>query len=329
MLKEYVRVFKARGWMKRNMPFLYTWHAYIGYELDLYETFRKPKTIHEVAVQKSLKEDLLERWIDVGVSIKYMKRASKNRFRTSRSFMLPSSKRNPRSTGVILKEMMELHIPTLLNYPHLMQSQEKQTFDHEEHGMTVAQTSSLLEQLAFPKIAAMIRKQGAENVLDVGCGHGGYIRRLAEANPGLKLTGIELNEEVAQEAERRCQNCGHIDIRCENALSWSTGEKYDYIMVNNMLHYLSPEDRGKLFQQLGSWLTGKGTISVITPIQHSRHGKQFSSVFNSFFTAFDNLYPVPEEKDMQNIAAEAGLAINSFRPVIKEGGWYILTMQKI
>ncbi|MFY4776706.1 hypothetical protein [Metabacillus sp. RGM 3146] len=130
IISDYVRVLKAREWMKRNMPFLYCWHAYVGYELDLYEAFKKPKTIKEAAMELSLKEDLLERWVDVGITIHYLKKASKERFKTAKSFMLPSSKKDPRSTGVLLKEMMELHIPTLLSFPDIMQTKVKQTFDH-------------------------------------------------------------------------------------------------------------------------------------------------------------------------------------------------------
>lgn len=330
IISEYVRVLKARGWMKRNMPFLYSWHAYVGYELDLYEAFRKPKTVEEAAKELSLKEDLLERWVDVGLAIHYLKRTSKEQFKTARSFMLPSSKKDPRSTGVLLKEMMELHIPTLLSYPKLMQtkSKVKQTFDHQQHGPVVAETSALLEQVAYPKIAGLIKKNNMKKIIDAGCGHGGYLRRLSDVFPDLQMTGIELNDQVAKEAGSRCTSCSNIKVECADALSYQPQEKADCVMINNLLHYLSPETRIALFRQMALWLTEEGMISVITPIQHSRHGKQFSSVFNSFFAAFENLYPVPDEEELKIIADSAGMTITDFRPVVKEGGWYFLTMER-
>ncbi|MBM7704622.1 class I SAM-dependent methyltransferase [Metabacillus iocasae] len=328
MINEYLRVFKARGWMKRNMPFLYSWHAYVGYELDLYESFKKPITIEEVAYKKSLREDLLQRWVEVGISIKYMKALSKGRFKTVRSFMLPSSKSNPRSTGVILKEMMELHIPTLLSYPDIMKKSQKQTFDHDEHGETVAQTSSLLEQLALPTLSRMIKKQNIQSLIDVGCGHGGYLQRLAGEFPDVQMIGIELNDDVAKEAINRCKDFNNIEIKCQDGNTWTPDEKVDLVLVNNLLHYISLNDRQSLFHQLSSWLHDKGVISVITPIQNPKHGKQFSSVFNSFFTAFDNLYPVPTEKEINQLAARAGLTVKEFRPLVKEGGWYRIMMER-
>lgn len=328
MIKEYIRVLKARGWMKRNMSFLYSWHAYVGYELDLYDAFRKPATIEEVASARSLKEDMLKRWIEVGMAIRYIKQTSKGHFKTIKSFMLPSSKKNPRSTGVILKEMMELHIPTLLSYPDMMKTKEKKVFDHQIHGPLVAQTSSLLEQLALPALSRFIKKHNVQSIVDVGCGHAGYLQRLSQEYPDIRMTGIELNKVVAKEAAHRCKSHANITIQCQDAKSWKPNGQADLIMVNNLLHYISPEERQPLFQQLKGWLGEKGSISVMTPIHNSKHGKQFSSVFNSFFSAFDNLYPVPTEKDLYDIAADTGLNIKEFKPVVKEGGWYRIIMQK-
>ncbi|HWO97917.1 MAG TPA: class I SAM-dependent methyltransferase, partial [Bacillus sp. (in: firmicutes)] len=125
-----------------------------------------------------------------------------------------------------------------------------------------------------------------------------------------------------------CQLQENITIECQDAKTWKPDGQADLIMVNNLLHYISPEDRASLFQQLKSWLGETGGISIMTPIHNSKHGKQFSSVFNSFFSAFDNLYPVPTERELYDIAADIGLDIKEFKPVIKEGGWYRILMQK-
>ncbi|MTH53951.1 methyltransferase domain-containing protein [Bacillus mangrovi] len=328
MLNDYVRIMKARGWMKKNIPFLYTWHAYVGYELDLYEYFRKPKTISEVAQAYDLKLDLLERWMEVGLAIKYMKKMPKGRFRTSRSFMLPSGKKNPRSTGVILKEMMELHIPALLSYPAIMTTENKQTFDHDMHGGVVAQTSSLLEQAAYPVMHQIVKKKGAESVLDVGCGHAGYLIRLAKDFPHLKLTGIELNEGVANEARLRCRDYPELNIECRDAFEWNYAEKKDLVLINNLLHYIPHEKRPDLLKRASSWLGEAGEIIILTPMKHEKYGRQFSSVFNSFFSAFSNLHPIPGEGDVKEIAEQAGLHVSSIRPVIKEGGWFAVRLVK-
>ncbi|WP_226670095.1 class I SAM-dependent methyltransferase [Metabacillus litoralis] len=328
MITEYIRIFKARGWMKRNMPFLYTWHAYVGYELNLYSAFKKPKTIEEVAEKYSLQKDLLQRWMDVGVAISYMKKGSKGRFRTIKKIMLPASKNNPSSSGAILKEMMELHIPTLLSYPSVMKTKEKHTFNEELHGTVVAQTSSMLEQLALRKISKLVKKNNVQTLVDVGCGHGGYLQKLAEKYPQINMYGLEANEEVSIEAKKRSEHVKRITIEHVDAFEWYPKTEIDFVMVHNLLHYLSTEDRKKLFTHIGKWLSKGGTISIMTPIQNGKHGQQFSSVFNSFFSAYENLFPLPTKEEIGKIAKHADLSISSYSPIVKEAGWYLITLEK-
>ncbi|MHC8520482.1 hypothetical protein ACPJHQ_03415 [Rossellomorea sp. H39__3] len=114
MIGEIVKVWRARSWMKKNVPFLYSWHAYVGYELDLFDSFSRPATIQEIAIQKNLEMDLLEQWVEVGISLKHLKRKDDSKVSTRGKWKLPASKSDPHSSGILLKEMMELHIPALL-----------------------------------------------------------------------------------------------------------------------------------------------------------------------------------------------------------------------
>lgn len=328
MIDEYARLLKARNWMKKNTSFLYSWHAYVGYELDLFEKFKKPSPVQQVADEYGYQAELLSQWVEVGLAVKHLKPASGGRVRTARKFRIPDSKSNPRSTGVILKEMMELHIPTLLTYPKLMESNEKNMFDNDVHGQTVAQTSSLLEQLAFPKFQKLMRKHKFTSVLDIGCGHAGYLSRLARQYPKVRMMGIELNGEVAKAARQRCSSQDNIRIEQADLTEYKPDKPADFIMMNNLLHYIAPEERSGTLRQVAQWLTKKGKIAIMTPIGGDEKGAQFSSAFNSFFTAFKNLYPVPSEADMKKIARSAGLKIGSFKPIIKEGGWYLVTLER-
>ena len=133
---DVMKMFKARMYMKRNEPFLYSWHAYVGYELDLFKAFDRPMSQYDVADALQLDEDLLNQWVNVGVSIGHLKEAGRNRYKTWNAWKLPKPKGN-NSSGVLLKEMMELHIPTLLNYPEMMRKQERLHFDEEKHAATL------------------------------------------------------------------------------------------------------------------------------------------------------------------------------------------------
>ncbi|OIK11659.1 class I SAM-dependent methyltransferase [Bacillus sp. MUM 13] len=327
MIKEYMRLLKARNWMKKNEPFLYSWHVYVGYELDLFHKFRFPVSVNKIAMENSYQKELLQQWVEVGIAVKNLKEGRDGAIKTAKRFMIPDRKDNPRSTGIILKEMMELHIPILLTYPNLIKSNEKNIFDHKTHGQTVAQTSSLLEQLAFPKFLKLIKKNHYHSVLDIGCGHAGYLSRLAKNFSDIKLTGIELNQEVAASAQKRCENLANIQIEQADFKEFEPAGHVDFIMMNNLLHYIDPAERAGVLKKVSRWVTEKGQIAIMTPIGKDEKGAQFSSAFNSFFSAFENLYPVPSMRDMKKMAECAGLRIETFKPIIREGGWYLVTLE--
>ncbi|WP_409253148.1 class I SAM-dependent methyltransferase [Bacillus sp. SCS-153A] len=328
MIREYIRVWRARGWMKKNMPFLISWHAYVGYELDLFKSFKKPASIKEVAAARELEYDLLKQWVEVGVILKHFKKISGERVKTIKKWKLPKSKSNRFSSGIILKEMMELHIPSLLAYPDLLRNQKKQHFDTDVHGPTVAKTSTLLEQLAYPKVEKVMKKYKVDSVLDVGCGEAGYLRKLAKKFPDKKMVGVELNEEVARNARGVVEGHSNIEILNKDINEYQPDDHFKLVMANNLLHYIEPEARAGFFQNAAQWIKKNGALSVITPLQKPKHGKEFSSAFNSFFMTFDNLYPVPTEKELKDFAKKSGLKMTSIDPIVKEGGWYIAVFKK-
>lgn len=324
---DVMKMFKARMYMKRNEPFLYSWHAYVGYELDLFKAFERPMAKSDVADAYGLDENLLEQWVAVGVSIGHLKEAGKGRHKISNKWKLPKPK-GDNSSGVLLKEMMELHIPTLLNYPSMMRSGDRLHFDEDEHAGTVAETSRLLEVLAMPKMSKRIRENNVRSVLDIGCGEAGYIKKLAGRFPVAQFTGIEISEEVTEKAQRL--TAGDDNITIENADLWDyqADQPFDMVMMNNVLHYIDLEKREALIHELATWVNPGGILSMVTPIAGSSDDPPFANVFNSFFSSFDNLYRLPTRAELRAWGEAAGLEMLGIHTVIKEGGWYIAQYRK-
>ncbi|MGG3915286.1 class I SAM-dependent methyltransferase [Rossellomorea vietnamensis] len=328
MIGEMVKVWRARTWMKKNVPFLYSWHAYVGYEMDLFDQFTKPASIQEVALSQNIEMDLLEQWVEVGITIKHLKRVEDAKVTTRNRWKLPTSKKDPHSSGILLKEMMELHIPALLSYPQLLRNQTKQHFNSDVHGSTVAKTSILLERFAFPKVQKAIKKYNADSILDLGCGEGGYVKRIGERYPDKKMVGIEIHEAVAKAAEESLKDFENIDIHCGDLHEYEPEQRFDMIMANNLFHYIDPSERLEFFEKASAWLGSEGVFFVLTPMQKSKHGKQFSSAFNSFFMTFQNLYPIPSQKEMETLAGKTHFKVESVEPIVKEGGWYVMIFRK-
>jgi SAM-dependent methyltransferase len=324
---DVMKMFKARMYMKRNEPFLYSWHAYVGYELDLFKAFERPVTKFDVADALGLDAELLEQWVNVGVSIGHLKEAGRGRYKTWNTWKLPKPK-GQNSSGVLLKELMELHIPTLLSYPEMMRESKRLHYDEEKHAGTVAETSRLLEVLAMSKMSRRIKERTMRSVLDIGCGEAGYIKKLADRFPKTEFTGIEISPSVTETAKEMTASYSNIKIEQADLWQYQPQQKFDMVMMNNVIHYIDLEMREALFQELSSWLNEDGMLSVVTPIAGSSEDPPFANVFNSFFTSFDNLYRLPTRQELQEWGDVAGLELLSIKTVIKEGGWYIVQYQK-
>lgn len=322
-MKYLEKVWRARNWMKRNESFLKTWHAYVGYEMNLFKQFERAKTVQEVALESGVHEDLLQCWVEVGSSIKHLRTRPNNRYRTSRKHCAEFLTTDGNEVGALLKEMMELHMPTLLAYPHYMRSNDRAHFNHEKYGDVVAQTSSLLEKFAVRRIIKMVKEKKVTRIIDIGCGYGGYLRKLADAFPHIEMIGVDVNEQVVDYANEAAKEYDNITFIVGDASSWTPEtDKADLILLHNLFHYLEPTSRTQLIDHLSTWLEEEGIISVITPVNEAEFGRAFSSAFNSFFTAHSNLYALPKQREIESMAKTSGLYLSNLDPIVREGGWY-------
>lgn len=331
-LKEWLKLYHARNWMNRNRSFLPTWHAYIGYSMNLFDLFATEADLEDVAVREKLDVKLLAAWVETGVILGHLHKTTGGKFRSTSHMMTYMAGSSEYSVGALLKEMMELHIPSLLHYPEMMRGESKLIYQDEAYGGTVAETSSYLEKLAYPKLVSWIQQQKPQSVLDIGCGHAGYLIRLAKRFPKLDFIGIEKNQKVYEQAQSNVQR-EHLDqvkIIQTDIEEWNE-ETYsiDLIMLNNILYYFNPSQRKALFQRLHHILRTKGTLSIISPIHPTRQGQSFSSAFNIFMTSHENLYTLPSEGELRALAKENGFIFRSMIPIIREGSWYFITLVKV
>ncbi|MFA9557932.1 trans-aconitate 2-methyltransferase [Evansella sp. AB-rgal1] len=325
MFSEWLEMIKARKWIKKNVPFLYSWHAYVGAELNLFDIFKKPLSVEEAANRAAVSRNLLKTWVEVGVVLKHLKQNKSGTYQVKRLKLFPKKGSH---SGALMKEMMELHIPSLLDYPELMKEDSKLVFNHEKHGGTVAQASRLIEPVAYPSLKKVIRESNATAVIDVGCGSGGYLHKLANDHPELVMTGIDNHPRVAEKAKVACESAANVEIIHADVHHWNPPMKNnDVVMLNNLLHYVKPEKRIDILSRISRWIHHKGKIVLISPVKNSEYGKEFSSAFNSFFHAHSNLHPLPDQRELEEIAEVTHMKITQFDPIIKEGSWYLVVME--
>ncbi|MCR6106479.1 class I SAM-dependent methyltransferase [Salipaludibacillus agaradhaerens] len=327
-MSEFNRMLQARKWMKTNENFLSTWHAHVGYTLDLFYYFSKYRSVEHVAETCDFNRALLNRWIEVGLEIGHLKKSMTGKVKAKRKLIKYASANSPESVGVLLREMMELHLPTLLKYPDLLKNNERIEYLEDSFANVVAETSTLLEKVSISPILKIVKKNKPATIIDLGCGYGGYLKRIQKRFPTIALNGVEINDKVAKQARDALNE--QAQIHCTDMETFI--EKYigktDMVMVHNLLYYFAPEERAELFKKIASIMNQGGIITFIQPVKGAKHGQTFTAAFNTFMTAHKNLYPLPTLKEMKRNSKKAGLKIMTIKPLIREGGWYLVTMRK-
>lgn len=331
MIAEYRKIWEARNWLKRNESFLPTWHAYVGYRLDLFEKFSAGTSIETLVDKYGYEENLLRSWADTGIVLGHLKQSG-NRFIPSKKMLKFFTRKNDGAVGELLKELFEMHMPALMSYPDMMQTKQKANFDSESFGPTVAATSALIEKRAFGYVLDEVRSKKAKWVLDIGCGTGGYLLKLAQKGRRGTYVGVDISKKCVETARQKALQQGlqekvkfyYADI---NKCNMPDG-LFDVIMMNNLLHYYSPEAREGLFKRVAELVHKNGTVILVTPLYLEKGGQRFSAAFNSFMEAHENLYPLPRKAELLHHAEMAGLKLKTVKTVVREGSWYCISFSK-
>ncbi|MET1030252.1 class I SAM-dependent methyltransferase [Domibacillus tundrae] len=331
MIAEYRKMWEARNWMKKNEPFLPTWQAYVGYRLDLFEKISRGATIESLVDEYGYEENLLRSWADTGVVLGHLKKEG-DKLVPSKKMLRFFSQKSDDTVGELVKELFEMHMPALMNYPEMIESNRKESFNGDDFGKTVAATSALIEKRAFGHVAAEIDAQKANWVLDIGCGTGGYLMKLAKrTNPGT-FVGVDISKECIDEAREKASKQGlddKVKFYYADINTWDVPNGlFDVVMMNNLLHYYSPDAREGLFSRVAELVSKKATVIVITPLYLEKGGQRFSAAFNSFMEAHENLYPLPRKEELIHDAAAAGFKLKSVKTVVREGSWYCMSFAK-
>jgi SAM-dependent methyltransferase len=338
MFKEWLKMWRARSWMRRNQGFLPTWHAYVGYKMELFERFKEGASVEQVLELTGYDQALLESWVDVGLNVGHLQKQRDGMIRAGSHMSIYFRRDSKMAIGELLVEMMELHIPSLLAYPSMLTDGQLRTYDGQQFARTVASTSSMIEEAAFPLLNKWVKRRGSHSILDIGCGYAGYLLRLARSNRSLVLYGIEKEQELLDTAQR-CADQEQLDsVHFLQGDFLGAGvsplsdfkDRFDLVMMNNILYYFAPEHRVMLLKRAAEFLTAGGTMTMISPLRTDNAGKSnpFSSAFNSFMRAHDNLFDLPSLEEMKRHGSEAGLDLLTVQPIIREGNWYFCGFTK-
>ena len=143
-------------------------------------------------------------------------------------------------------------------------------------GALVSRASRIWEPYVGRFMRTLTSTHRPLRILDVGCGSGTYLR-YAAANPQSTGIGIELRDDVAEEASMNLSRWG-IDDRFSVVTAdirdpkMNLGGPFDLIMLFNNVYYFPVEERPALYRTVRSLLAENGCLAIVSMMKGGSMG---------------------------------------------------------
>lgn len=282
---------------------------YSSLESGLLEALLTPSTREELIRKLGVKRpSVLDAILDVGVTVKEL--AYEN---GSYSIKGKRSKAVITDDGDILAAMIQANV-TYYNSSYRNAAERMYGAplgdDLKKIGALVARFSKIGEPFIRHFITDIISGIDSPRVLDVGCGSGVFLKSIYEANPKASGIGMDIDEEVVEQANK-------------NLIKWGQSDKFgivagdicappdalegpfDLILLYNIIYYFSLEQRLDLLSKLRSMLATNGSVSIAMHFQSM--GKDLGAAnLNMVNCSFEGLTPLPALDELTEQLKQSG-----------------------
>jgi len=115
------------------------------------------------------------------------------------------------------------------------------------------------------RVAEIVVKKAPHEgrILDLMCGPGYLLGKIAEKRPDLKASGVDIDRRFIGYAKAKYQNIKFIEA---DALEWETSEKYDLIICTAGLHHLPYKNQYSFVKKVKSMLKSGGLCIFADPL---------------------------------------------------------------
>lgn len=297
--------------------------AYIGVAHSLFSSLSEMKeaTPDELAKKTGLAQGYLNSWCDACLAFGLLDEQD-GRFRLTElgSAFLPG----PGSAlSVPIQAVMAIHtidqVTTCMKTGETAPEHHLAGYDNIRplFGASMeANSSEMFENKILPQIPAFDRLNAAAPLaVDLGCGNGWYLRKLAQHYPnlrGLGLDGLEENIQKAQELTAQAGLSERLSFKCGDILHLELKEQADLIAMTRALHHVWTE-KEQVFQAFKKNLKAGGVVVIWEPAWP--HDRQALKEPSRRRMAFQNLsehaqgnrflYPEEIQAEFQRVGMES------------------------
>lgn len=143
------------------------------------------------------------------------------------------------------------------------------------------------------------------HVLDLGCGLGFYLFNLAKKIPQTKAIGIDIEPMILKRARAIAEEQGlsnNIEFKQENILKLNLKEKFNVIILSNIVQAFNRDQNLQLFNNIAHNLKQNGKIIIIDCLLDTDKKDAKFNIFFNLYLKFEsktaNLYTLNELIDM-------------------------------
>lgn len=182
--------------------------------------------------------------------------------------------------------------------------------DIEDEGRLVARLSHVMDQFVLTELDRVADAADPTRVLDVGCGGAAHLVHLLGRTPGATGVGVEADPEAAAMARAAVGQAGLtgraevVEADLADYLQGRPGERFDLVLLANVVYYVPLNERTELFRTLSDRLLPGGRLLVVTTAQTA---EPFSRHFDLLLRAQTGERELPDMERLAGQMRAAGL----------------------
>lgn len=249
--------------------------AYVGVANGLFDTLGglDRADASELATRAGVDAGYAERWLDAAYAFGYLDSDADGRFGltdTGALFIAEGGAAPFAIHGAITAHLADRAAQCLPSgeQPGEAVFGERPTLGPLFGPMLEGMFAPFFEREILPTLAIYREMDEREGlVVDLGCGNGWYLRRMAARYPHLRGLGLDPGEQAAEQARERAAAdnlADRLDFRGGDIDHFPTNEPVDLIALNRALHHLWGETDG-VFDRLYHHLRPGGGVVVWEP----------------------------------------------------------------
>ncbi len=167
-----------------------------------------------------------------------------------------------------------------------------QQFSRDMKALSNQVVPVVLTYVCIPRIPGLKEKlSSGAKVLDVGCGSGLLLIRLAQAFPNSQFIGVEIDRFAVADAQKDIKENGvedRVSVILANSASIHYEKEFDLVTMGLVLHEISPEFRSATIAKCHTALKDSGSIVILDfaypeKLEDFRNARYSLGIMDQFF----------------------------------------------